>query len=255
MKQVTNMCCAVIAGLMIVCPPLWLRAQLIDCSMSGSAEEYKIYVDDVNVPPGVEVPKVLLKRANLLRDTFLRDLNVTLQDQASAKRCLGRKPREKSEYNDAQINSLDNLRVVMEVWGAIENQSTGEGEFGFVLVPTRSIAPPAVFVVKDNFNGKLDSILKRNKQRQAFAPVVLGTRYYQNHKYLDALPLLCQGRTQLQVMISEPGSDSQLVQRGKNLIAKLDGVIDDSYRQAKASGEPQFAALTPDENDRYSCPK
>ena len=131
-----------------------------------------------------------------LFDTFLRDLNVTLQDQASAKRCLGRKPREKSEYDDAQINSLDNLRVVMEVWGAIENQSTGDGEFGFVLVPTRSIAPPAVFVVKDNFNGKLDSILKRNKQRQAFAPVVLGTRYYQNHNYLEALPLLCQGCSQ-----------------------------------------------------------
>ena len=100
--------------------------------------------------------------------------------------------------------------------------------------------------------------MKKNKQLQAFAPIVLGTRFYKNEEYPQALPMLCQGHTQLQAAISSRVSqdDPQLVQREKELLARLDDVIDDAYRQARASGDPQFAALSPDENThRFNCPK
>jgi len=254
MNNASTIVSAVFAGWMTLAAPCRLHGQLIDCSMRGSAEEFKIYVDDVRVPD-TGVPRLLRQRANFVHDAFFNDLNSALQDQASVKLCKGRFPLEKSDYDDTQVDSLNNLRVVLEVWTAIEDQTTANAEFGFVLVPARSIAPPAVFVVKDNLKRDFNSILKRNKQLQAFAPVVLGTRYYQNHSYPDALPLLCQGRTQLQALISGPSQDAQLLQREKDLLGRLDDIIDDSYRKAKASDAPQFAALTPDENNRYSCPK
>lgn len=234
--------------------PSFSRAQLKSCSMPGSASEYKIYVDDVRFPTST-VPLRLRKRADFLRNAFFNDLSSTLQDRASIKRCDGRFPLDTSDFDDTQVDSLNDLRVVLEMWTAVRDQVTADGEFGFVLVPARSFAPPAVFVVKDNFQRDVNSILKRNKQLQAFAPVVLGTRYYQNHSYLDALPLLCQGRTQLQAMISGPPQEAPLLQKEKDLLGKLDEVIDDSYRQEKASGEAQFAALSPDDDGRYRCPK
>jgi hypothetical protein len=253
MNELSKIFSVLLAGVVALAAPCFLQGQLISCSTPGSTDEYKIYVDDVRLP-AAGVSLRLRKRADFLRNAFLADLNNTLQDRAAVKRCNGRFPLDKSDFTDTQVDSLSNLRVVLEVWTAIEDQATAAGEFGFVLVPARSIAPPAVFVVKDNFQRDVNSILKRNKQLQAFAPVVLGTRYYQNQKYLEALPLLCQGHTQLQAVIAAP-QDAQLLQREKDLLGRLDDIIDDSYRKAKASGEPQFAALTPDGTHRYNCPK
>lgn len=231
-------------------------AQLIDCTMSGSPDEYKIYVDDVRLPAS-NVPPRLRNRAQYLRTALFNELSNSWQDHASVKRCDRRFPNDAAEFDDTQVGSLNNLRVVLEVWTAIDDVAAADGEFGFVLVPARSMIPPAVFVVKDKSQGDVNLILKRNKELQAFAPIVLGTRLYQNHSYIDALQFLCQGHTQLQstVLRQASGANSQLLRREKDLLVTLDAVIDDSYKQAKASGGPQFAAITPDPNGQYTCPK
>jgi hypothetical protein len=231
-------------------------AQLRDCTTPGSPDEYKIYVDDVRLPSS-NIPARLRSRAQYLRNALFNELNNSWQDDASVKRCDGRFPNDVAEFDDTQVGSLNNLRVVLEVWTAIDDVAAADGEFGFVLVPTRSILPPGVFVVKDKFEGDVNVILKRNKELQAFAPIVLGTRLYQNHSYIDALQFLCKGHTQLQSTVSRQASssNSQLLQRERDLLAKLDVVIDDSYKEAKASGEPQFAALSPDLSGQYTCPK
>jgi hypothetical protein len=231
-------------------------AQLIDCTMPGSPDEYKIYVDDVRFP-GSNVPPRLRSRAQYLRTALFNELSNSWQDHASVKLCDRRFPNDAAEFDDTQVGSLNNLRVVLEVWTAIDDVAAADGEFGFVLVPERSILPPAVFVVRDRFQGDVNSILRRNKELQAFAPIVLGTRLYQNQSYINALQFLCEGHTQLQSTVLRQGSgpNSQLLQRERDLLAKLDTVIDDSYKQAKASGEPQFSALTPDLNGQYTCPK
>jgi hypothetical protein len=214
-----------------------------------------MYVDDVRFPQS-SVPPRLRNRAKYLRNALFNELSNSWEGRASVQRCDRRFPNNPGEFDDTQVGSLNNMRVVLEVWTAINDVAEADGEFGFVLVPTRSIIPP-VFVVKDKFQGDVNSILKRNQELQAFAPIVLGTRLYQNHGYIDALQFLCQGHTQLQSTVLRHSStpNSLLSQREKELLTQLDAVIDDSYRQAKASGEAQYSALSPDSSGKYKCPE
>ena len=237
-----------------------VHAQLIPCKMPGSAEELKIYIDDVRVKDA-SVPRALRSRLELLRTTLQQNLSATVTDQASVKLCTDRFPTDPSEFNSTQIDSLNNQRVVLEVWASLPGQSGGQGEIGFVLVPAKSVVTPVVFVAREDLNGDVLKLVKKSRELQAFAPVVLGTRHYKNEEYESAVRFLCEGESKLQLALkgsNDPAASPEqkaFVDREKALLAQVQSMVDDSIRKAKATGLPQYGALSPAADGKYGCPK
>ncbi len=237
-----------------------VHAQLIPCKTPGSAEELKIYIDDVRFKDAT-VPKALRSRLELLRNTLQQNLSATVTDQASVKLCTDRFPTDPSEFDTMQIDALNNQRVVLEVWASLPGQSGGRGEIGFVLVPAKSVVTPVVFVAREDLNGDVLKLVKKSRELQAFAPVVLGTRHYKNEEYESAVRFLCEGESKLQLALSGANATTTtpeqktFMDREKTLLAQVQSMVDDSIRKAKATGQPQYAALSPGAGGRYSCPK
>lgn len=235
-----------------------LHAQLIACSMPGTAEEFKVYLDDVRAKSDT-VPPRLRERLKSLAQSLQDNLSVAVSDRAALKRCSNRFPQDISDFNN-QIDSLDHMRVVLEIWGALGGVNGNEGELGFVLVPARSMLSPAVFVVKDDFSGPMLQLVKKYIELGAFVPVVLGTNLYQIGQFEDSVSPLCEGQKKLEVALAKlppsPAPDQKsLAEHEKQLLGKVRDMVDDALKQAKDSGKPQYKNLVPEADGHFSCPK
>src|ERR1041385_3585117 len=235
-----------------------LHAQLISCSMPGTATEFKVYLDDVRAKSDT-VPPRLRERLKSLAQSLQDNLSVAVSDRAALKRCSNRFPQDVSDF-DNQIASLDHMRVVLEIWGALSGTNGKDGELGFVLVPAHSIMNPAVFVVKDDFSGPMLQLVKKYIELGAFVPVVLGTNLYQIGQFEDSVSPLCEGQKKLEVALAKfppsPTPDQKsLAEHEKQLLGKVRDMADDALKHAKASGKPQYRDLTPEEDGHISCPK
>jgi hypothetical protein len=236
-----------------------LHAQLIACSMKGTDEEFKVYLDDVRAKPNTPVPQRLRQRLKSLAQTLQDNLSVAVSDRAALKRCSNRFPQDISDFNN-QIDSLDHMRVVLEIWGELGGTDGKDGELGFVLVPARSMLNPAVFVVKDDFSGPMLQLVKKYIELGAFVPVVLGTNLYQIGQFEDSVSPLCEGQKKLEVALAKlppnPAPDQKsLAEHEKQLLGKVRSMVDDALKQAKDSGKPQYKDLLPEADGHFSCPK
>jgi hypothetical protein len=63
-----------------------LHAQLIACSMPGTAQEFKVYLDDVRAKSDT-VPPRLRERLKSLAQSLQDNLSVAVSDRAALKRC------------------------------------------------------------------------------------------------------------------------------------------------------------------------
>lgn len=235
-----------------------LHAQLIACSMPGTATEFKVYLDDVRAKSDT-VPPRLRERLKSLAQSLQDNLSIAVSDRAALKRCSNRFPQDVSDF-DNQINSLDHMRVVLEIWGALGGTNGNEGELGFVLVPARSLVSPAVFVVRDDFSKEMLQQVKKYIQLGAFVPVVIGANLYQIGEYEDSVSPLCEGQKKLEgALAKQPANptlnQTTLADHEKRLMAKVREMVDDALRHVKSSGKPQYKDLTPDPDGRFSCPK
>jgi hypothetical protein len=235
-----------------------VRAQLIACSMPGTPEEFKVYLDDVR-PLTKTVPPRLRARLDSLARSLQENLKVAVNGRAALKLCDKRFPLDVSEFT-TQVDELDHMRVVLEIWGALGGANGDEGELGFVLVPARSLLNPVVFVAKDDFKGPMLELVKKYIELGAFVPVVLGTTFYQNDQFEDAISPLCEGETKLQVAIAKQGASQTpeqkaFVQHEKDLLVHVQTMVNVSLKKLKNAGKPQYKALTPDAGGNFSCPK
>jgi hypothetical protein len=238
------------------------HGQLIDCRDPGPADSFKIFVDEVRTsdtsPPSAEVRKTLQAIRRILTENLTMSAKVassgTSATELGVRDCGQRFPRDASDFDDHQFDSLDNLRVILEVWGVLDNSAKGSGAIGFALVPARPLAPPAVYVVP---SPNLLNSLRQGTQVSAFAPLVLGIRRFQNHAYAEAVPLLCSGMGQLAPVLNDQSalSDPAFRTRQQALVASLNGIINSSIVEArKISGSP-YNLLTPANNGTFACPR
>ncbi len=238
------------------------HGQLIDCSDPGPPDSFKIFVDEIRTsdtsPPSAQVRKTL----QAIRKILTENLTMSAKTAASGisvtdlgvRDCGQRFPKDASDFDDHQFDSLDNLRVILEVWGVLDNSAKGSGAIGFALVPARPFAPPAVYVVPSS---NLLNSLRQSTQVSAFAPLVLGIRRFQNHAFAEAVPLLCSGMGQLAPVLNDQSalSDPTFRARQQALVASLNGIINTSIVEArKISGSP-YNLLTPASNGTFACPR
>ncbi len=231
------------------------EAQLIPCSSVGGTGPYKIFVDEVKTLSGTPASPTLLKSLSGLRDFLVTDLNTLTAGQASVRRCNDRFPQDPGDFDDAELNSLDNLRVLLEVWGAVQDPVRERGILGFVLVPARPLAPPAVYVVRRDGRDFLAQA-KRGTELRVFAPLALGIRAYQNRRYEESVPLLCQGAHELDTLLKKPASaaDAPLRADQQTLLTKVRTVIDDAITRARSNPESRYMLLRPAPDNRFACP-
>jgi hypothetical protein len=232
----------------------YAQSKFGNCADPGPPEAYKIYVDEVrilgNPVSSVETQQKLQSIRKFLSD----NLKVSAGENASVRDCGKRFPSDASDFDKPEFDGLENLRVVLEVWGVLEDPSRGSGTIGFALVPARPLIPPAVYVLP---SANLLNSFRQGKQMSAFAPLVLGIRHYQNKKHADAVPLLCGGAQQLEAVLSGQNAlgDPPFRARQQALLKKVKEVTDSAIREArKAPGSP-FALLSPGSDGTFACPQ
>ena len=230
------------------------HAQLINCRDPGPPDAFKIFVDEVRLTGGSTSSAKVQEKLQSIRKFLSENLKASSNDKASVRDCGKRFPNDPSDFDSTEFDGLDNLRVVLEVWGVLDDPATGSGSLGFALVPARPITPPAVYVIPIT---DLLTSLRQGRQMSAFAPLVLGIRQYQNKNYADAVPLLCAGTQQLDSILTGPAAlgDVAFRARQQELVKKVKEIIDTAIREARKRPGSPFELWNPSSDGAFVCPQ
>jgi hypothetical protein len=232
----------------------YAQSKFANCADPGSPEAYKIYVDEVRTPDNRASNTQTQQKLRSVHNFLFTNLKISAGENASVRDCGARFPSDASDFDKLEFDGLENLRVVLEVWGVLEDPARGSGAIGFALVPARPLTPPAVYVVPST---NLLNSLRQGKQLSAFAPLVLGIRHYQNKRYADAVPLLCGGAQQLDAVLSGQNAlgDPAFRFRQQELLKKVKEVTDIAIREARKTPGSRFALWSPANDGTFACPQ
>jgi hypothetical protein len=230
------------------------HAQLINCMDPGPRDAFKIFVDQVRVTDGTSGSASMQARLQTIHTFLTENLKHSSGDIGSVRDCGKRHPNDPSDFNSTELDELDNMRVVLEVWGVVDGPQKKSGSLGFALVPAHSIAPPAVYVIP---SANLLNSLTQGRQLSAFAPLVFGISQFQNGDYAGAVPLLCAGTQQLNFVITGQSAlgNAPFLTRLQELLKKTKEMTDKSIREAKKTPRSRYALLTPSSNGTFICPQ
>jgi len=230
------------------------HAQLTNCKDPGPPDAFKIFVDEIRLTGGSTGNATVQDKLQSIHKFLSENLKASSGGNASVRDCGKRFPNDPLDFDGTEFDGLDNQRVVLEVWGVLDDPAKGSGSLGFALVPVRPIAPPAVYVVP---GANLLNSLRQGKQMGAFAPLVLGIRQYQNRNYADAVPLLCAGTQQLNSVLTGPSAlgDAAFVTRQQELMKKVKEITDSAIREARKTPGSRFGLLNPTSDGTFVCPQ
>lgn len=141
------------------------------------------------------------------------------------------------------------------MWGAVQDPVRGLGILGFVIVPARPLAPPAVYMVRRDGPDFLAQA-RRGTELRVFATLALGIRAYQNRSYEQSVPMLCQGAYELDALLKKPASASDAPVRSEQqtLLTKVRTIISDAIRQAQSNPGSRYMLLRPASDNTFACP-
>lgn len=230
------------------------QAQLTNCKDPGPPDVFKIYVDEVRANDGSTSSTQVQQKLQSIHRFLAENLKASSEEHASVRDCGKRFPNDPHDFDDTEFEGLDNQRVVLEVWGVLGDPVKGSGSLGFALVPARPIVPPAVYVVP---SPNLLHSLRQGKQMSSFAPLVLGIRQYQNKNYADAVPLLCAGLQELNLVLTGHSAlgDPSFLTRQQDLIKKVREITDSAIREARKTPGSPFALLNATSDGTFVCPQ
>jgi hypothetical protein len=230
-------------------------AQLIPCGSGGAADAYKIYVDEIKSPNSTAADAESVRRIRGIRDILESNLKVSLGAKVVVRRCDNRFPTGIDDFDGEQLDSLENLRVLLEVWGVLQDSTQGQGSLGFVLVPARTFSSPAVYLVSTSRGTDLLAQTRKGLELRVFGPLALGMREYQNKRYEASIPLLCQGAHDLSTLLKRNGvTDAAARVDQETLLKQLTGVVDTAVKNARKDPTSKYQLLTPNAQNGFECP-
>jgi hypothetical protein len=236
------------------------HAQLTNCMDPGPRDAFKIFVDEVRVTGGSSGSASVQARLQSIHTFLSENLKHSSGGSGSVRDCGKRHPNDPSDFSSTEFDELDNLRVVLEVWGVVDGPAKKSGSLGFALVPAHSIAPPAVYVIP---SANLLNSLTQGRQLSAFAPLVFGISQFQNAKngdntkYSSAIPLLCAGTQQLNLVITGQSAlgDAVFLSRQQELLKKVRGMTDEAIREARKTPNSPYLQWSPTSDGTFVCPR
>ena len=230
------------------------QAQLTNCKDPGPPETFKIFVDEVRSSDSTANSIKMQEKLQSIRKFLSDNLKLSSGEDASVRDCGKRFPNDTQDFDATEFDSLKNLRVVLEVWGVLEDPARGTGKIGFALLPARPLAAPAVYFVPST---NMLSALRQGQQMTAFAPLVLGIRRYQDQHYDEAVPLLCKGTKQLNALVSGASAlgDATFRARQQELLVKIKTMTDDAVLKAGNIPGSNVAASKAANGGTFACPE
>jgi hypothetical protein len=230
------------------------HAQLTNCRDPGPPEVFKIFVDQVRATGGSSNSASVQARLQSIHKFLSENLRASSGDNASVRDCGNRHPNDSSDFDSTEFDGLDNLRVVLEVWGELDDPAKGSGSLGFALIPAHSIAPPAVYVIR---SANLLSSLRQGRQMSAFAPLVFGISQFQNRNYANAVPLLCAGTQQLNSVLTGQSAlgDAAFLSRQQELMKRVREITDRAVKEARKTQGSPFGLWNPTSDGTFVCPR
>jgi hypothetical protein len=224
----------------------------VNCKDPGPRDIPKIFVDEVRLKNSATTDARQQEKLQTLHAFLSENLKASTGPDVSVRDCGKRFPSDPSDFDRTEFEGLGNMRVVLEVWGSLEDPVKGSGSIGFVLVPARPLAPPAVYVVP---SANLLSSLRQGRQMSAFAPLVLGISRYQNQDYPGAVSLLCAGAQQVNSVLNQPAAAANpaFLTQQRALMQKVKEMTDNAIREARKK-DSSFEVY-PISDGIYVCPK
>jgi hypothetical protein len=231
------------------------EAGLKGCGGSADSGEYKIYVDDVQTIANTAADAGLSKKVTGLRDFAVGDLRVLMAGKALVRPCQGRIPRDAGDFDDLEMELLDNGRVLLEVWASVEDPAVKRSVLGFVLVPTSAMASKAVYTMP-RAGADFLAEARLGTELRVFAPLALGLRAYKNQRYEDSIGPLCQGIHQLGVVLGGAARPEEAALRADEqvLLGAVRKIAADAIAKAHANPQSPYSLWTPGSDGAFACP-
>jgi len=211
------------------------------CTLQTATGNYLIYVDPVTFASANSSKSVFSDRLRFAVEANVQELQQKMFDDRQRNPKMPkvdvvpcdkqRAPQQTSDFTKKEIQSLDQSRVVLELWGFVIDPASGRGQLGYALVSATSqkIADPAVYTLNRVLGTNPETVQKaisKDPLLVAYATIAVGTRLYQNREYTSAASYLCSGAVKLKkVVVKESAStgSATFVAEQKSL---LNGVID-----------------------------
>ncbi|MCI0615989.1 hypothetical protein L0244_23640 [bacterium] len=193
-------------------------AQITPCTKVTQVEGLKVMLDDIYfiAPSGTQPSGVSMQALAWKVSCQIRALKTELgasKERFELVPCLGRKPGSESDFTRDQVGQLNAQRVVLEVWGLLQNsagatpESSPQALVGFAIIPlrfyehfeTNSGDMPGVYMAEFPFDiTKPETLLERSADFKTYFTIGIGLKFFKEKIYNSALKSFCQAQHSLQ---------------------------------------------------------
>lgn len=244
--------------------------QITPCTKVTQVEGLKVMLDEIYflATSGTQPTSLSMQALSWKVSCQIRALKAELgasTQQFELVPCLGRKPGSESDFTRDQVSQLNAQRVVLEVWGVLQNsagttpQASPQALVGFAIIPlrfyqhfeTNSGDMPGVYMAEFPFDiAKPETLLEQSSDFKTYFTIGLGLKFFKEKIYNSALKSFCQAQHSLQ-----PGGNNPT---DPDKIALLDyvrkmtkTVVDDARKGPVTEYNKVIRALDP--NVAASC--
>jgi hypothetical protein len=193
-------------------------AQITPCTKVTQVEGLKVMLDDIYflATSGTQPTSLSMQALAWKVSCQIRALKAELgasSQQFELIPCLGRKPGSESDFTRDQVSQLNAQRVVLEVWGVLQNSagatpaSSPQALVGFAVIPLRFYEHfetntgdmPGVYMAEFPFDiAKPETLLEQSGDFKTYFTIGLGLKFYKEKIYNSALKSFCQAQHSLQ---------------------------------------------------------
>jgi hypothetical protein len=234
-------------------------AQLRECP--GIANPgYKVMLDNLGVlGPGTQSAQLLRDRLRQKVQFDLANIQLETSPQLLVVPCRERVPQDVTDFNPTIVDSLNNQRVLVEIWGQIQARtgvSLQRAQLNFTLVPVshydRLVVPAGGFTTayQQRLNGNPDDLVKlfgEFSDLKAYVSIAAGVKSLKEHDYTQAFACFCRAGS----LLRQPAAGMDPAVR-TSLIRYLDQKVNEAFTQARDE-KPVKSSLGLD-GTRPACP-
>jgi len=249
--------CSAITAAFMAAP--WCVAQT-QCPAASGGTDYKVLVDEVQFATASGYQPAL--QLELLRTSVegalekVRHVVLARSSSQTSIRyvsCTGRHPQDPGEFKEPYIRSMAADHAILEVWGTLFPLGGGQHRFDihYVMFPVSSMTspPPSGIAGTEKMMASKPTppqvtgyLLDARADLPAYFTVAAGVQAYADHRWAEAVPLLCQARTRLR---NKPAQ--------QDLMKFADQLASKAGAELRKSGDPAGTSLMTDAQARDYC--
>ncbi|HUI56582.1 MAG TPA: hypothetical protein VLY04_16515 [Bryobacteraceae bacterium] len=234
-------------------------AQMRDCP-GISGDGYKVMLDNLSVfGPGGQTTTLLRDRLRQKVQFDLSAIQLETTPQMVLVPCRDRAPQDVTDFNPVIVDSLNDHRVLVEVWGQIEAHaglSVQRAQLNFTVVPVnfydRPVVPPGGFstAYQRRIGGNPDELVKifgDFSDLKAYVSIAAGVKSLKEHDYDQAFQCFCRA----DALLAQPPTGMEPAVRA-SLVKYVNQEVNNAFTQAH-NDQPVRSSLGLD-GTRPACP-